>query len=61
MTIENDAKYAALAELWQSNLKGVKNALVLVVGMRLGMCYSSGKAYIQKVYMDMQGILTSLY
>ncbi|MFZ4870785.1 ROK family protein [Enterococcus entomosocium] len=36
VTIENDAKCAALAELWQGNLRGVKNALVLVVGTGLG-------------------------
>lgn len=36
VTIENDAKCAALAELWQGNLRDVKNALVLVVGTGLG-------------------------
>lgn len=42
VTIENDAKCAALAELWQGNLKGVKNALVLVVGTGLGCAVVQG-------------------
>lgn len=36
VTIENDARCAALAELWNGNLTGVKNALVVVLGTGLG-------------------------
>ncbi|MCQ9209318.1 ROK family protein [Granulicatella seriolae] len=36
VTIENDARCAALAEIWQGNLKGVRHGLVLVLGTGLG-------------------------
>lgn len=36
VTIENDARCAALAELWKGSLKGVQNALVLVIGTGIG-------------------------
>lgn len=36
ISVENDARCAALAELWQGNLKGVQNGLVLVIGTGLG-------------------------
>lgn len=35
-TIENDACCAALAEIWQGNLKGIKDALVIVFGTGVG-------------------------
>ncbi|KAF1303008.1 ROK family protein [Candidatus Enterococcus willemsii] len=44
--IENDARCAAYAELWQGKLKGIKNALVLVVGTGLGCAIiQNGKIY----------------
>ncbi|MDO5410140.1 MAG: ROK family protein [Lachnospiraceae bacterium] len=36
VTLENDARCAALAELWKGSLVGVQNALVLVIGTGLG-------------------------
>ncbi|MGX6980105.1 ROK family protein [Vagococcus elongatus] len=36
VSIENDARCAALAELWKGNLKNVQNGLVLVIGTGLG-------------------------
>lgn len=36
VTIENDARCAAQAEMWQGNLQGVQNALVIVIGTGLG-------------------------
>lgn len=36
VTVENDARCAALAELWRGNLQGVSNGLVLVLGTGLG-------------------------
>lgn len=36
VSIENDAKCAALAELWQGSVKGHKNSVVLVIGTGLG-------------------------
>ncbi|MFD2729354.1 ROK family protein [Enterococcus camelliae] len=36
VSIENDARCAALAEMWQGNLKGIDNGLVLVLGTGLG-------------------------
>lgn len=36
VTIENDARCAALAEIWQGKLQGVENGLVLVIGTGLG-------------------------
>jgi predicted NBD/HSP70 family sugar kinase len=36
VTIENDAKSAALAELWQGNLKNCKNAAVITLGTGVG-------------------------
>ncbi len=36
VTIENDARCAALAELWKGSLKGIQNALVLVIGTGIG-------------------------
>lgn len=34
--IENDAKCAALAELWQGNLKGIKDGAVWIIGTAIG-------------------------
>ena len=34
--VENDAKCAALAELWKGSMKGVKNGIVLVIGTGVG-------------------------
>lgn len=34
--IENDAKAAALAELWQGSMKGVDNGIVLTLGTAIG-------------------------
>jgi predicted NBD/HSP70 family sugar kinase len=36
VTIENDAKCAALAELWLGSVKGRKNAVILVLGSGVG-------------------------
>lgn len=36
VTVENDAKCAALAELWRGALKGCKNAVVIVCGTGVG-------------------------
>ncbi|MFP7223939.1 ROK family protein [Priestia filamentosa] len=36
ITVENDAKSAALAELWLGSIKGYDNALVLVLGSAVG-------------------------
>ena len=36
VTIENDAKSAALAELWQGNLKDCKNGAVITLGTGVG-------------------------
>lgn len=36
ISIENDAKCAALAELWLGSLKGINNAVVLVLGTGVG-------------------------
>jgi len=36
ISIENDAKAAALAELWKGSMKGVKNGMVLVLGTGIG-------------------------
>lgn len=36
LAVENDAKAAALAELWQGSMKGVKNGFVIVLGTGLG-------------------------
>ena len=35
-TVENDARCAALAEVWKGNLKNVKDALVMVFGTGIG-------------------------
>lgn len=46
VTIENDARCAALAEIWQGALGNVQNALVLVVGTGLGgAIIQNGKLY----------------
>ena len=37
-TIENDAKAAGYAELWQGNLQHVNNAAALIIGSGLGGC-----------------------
>lgn len=44
VTIENDARCAAQAELWQGKLRGVENALVLVIGTGLGCAVVQGGA-----------------
>lgn len=44
VTIENDARCAAQAELWQGKLKGIENALVLVIGTGLGCAVVQGGA-----------------
>ena len=36
VTVENDAKSAALAELWKGNLKNCKNAAVITLGTGVG-------------------------
>ncbi|MCV3296605.1 MAG: ROK family protein [Oenococcus sp.] len=36
VTVENDAKAAALAELWLGNLKGIKNGAVITLGTGVG-------------------------
>ncbi|WP_124067543.1 ROK family protein [Clostridium sp. E02] len=36
VTIENDGKCAALAELWKGSLKDIKNGIVLVLGTAVG-------------------------
>lgn len=36
VTVENDAKSAALAELWLGNLKGVQNGAVITLGTGVG-------------------------
>ena len=36
VSLENDAKCAALAEMWQGSLKDVKDALVMVLGTGIG-------------------------
>lgn len=36
VSVQNDAKAAALAELWQGSLKGIKDAAVLVLGTGVG-------------------------
>lgn len=36
VTVENDAKAAALAELWNGSLKNCKNAIVMVCGTGIG-------------------------
>jgi len=36
ISIENDAKAAALAELWKGSMKGVQNGVVLVLGTGIG-------------------------
>lgn len=36
VTVENDAKSAALAELWNGSLKNCKNAIVMVCGTGIG-------------------------
>lgn len=36
ISIENDAKCAALAEAWQGSLKGCKNGIVVVLGTAVG-------------------------
>ncbi len=35
-TVENDAKAAALAELWKGSMKGVKNGIVMTLGTGIG-------------------------
>ncbi|WP_265455742.1 ROK family protein [Enterococcus sp. HY326] len=46
VTIENDARCAAQAELWQGKLQNVENALVLVIGTGLGCAIvQSGEVY----------------
>lgn len=35
-TVENDAKCAALAELWKGSLKGIGNGIVMVLGTGIG-------------------------
>ncbi|MBK0347122.1 ROK family protein [Aerococcaceae bacterium zg-ZJ1578] len=35
-TVINDAKAAALAELWQGNLKGIQNGLAMILGTGVG-------------------------
>lgn len=35
-TIENDAKCAALAELWKGSLQGIKDGAVLIIGTSIG-------------------------
>ncbi len=37
VTIENDARCAAMAELWQGSLAGCRNALAAVIGTGIGM------------------------
>lgn len=36
VTIENDGKCAALAEVWMGSLKGIKHGLVLLIGTGIG-------------------------
>ena len=36
VTIENDAKAAALAEVWKGNLSDVRNGIVIVIGTAIG-------------------------
>lgn len=36
VTVENDAKCAALAEIWQGSLKECQNAVVVVCGTAVG-------------------------
>lgn len=36
VTVENDGKCAALAEMWKGNLQGVSNAAVLILGTGIG-------------------------
>lgn len=46
ISIENDAKCAALAELWQGSLKGCSSALVMVLGTGIGgAIIQNGKLY----------------
>lgn len=45
-TVENDARCAALAELWKGSLAGCRNALVVVIGTAVGMVIiQDGKIY----------------
>ena len=37
VTVENDARCAALAELWKGSLAGCRNALTVVIGTAVGM------------------------
>lgn len=44
--LENDAHCAALAELWQGNLQGIENGMVLTFGTGIGGCLVlNGKPY----------------
>lgn len=46
VTIENDARCAALAEMWKGSIQGKRNALVLVLGTGMGAaCILEGKLY----------------
>lgn len=46
VTVENDARCAALAELWKGSLAGCRNALVVVIGTAVGMVIIlDGKIY----------------
>lgn len=36
MTIENDGKCAALAEIWQGNMRGIKDGAVILLGTGVG-------------------------
>lgn len=36
VTVENDAKCAALAEMWRGSLQGCRNAAVMIIGTGLG-------------------------
>lgn len=51
VSIENDAKCAALAELWKGSLQGYENAIVIVLGTGIGgALIIDGKLYRGKTF-----------
>ena len=51
ITIENDAKCAAKAELWKGSMKGIDTGLVVVLGSGIGGCVIiNGKLHVGSTY-----------
>ena len=51
VSIENDAKCAALAELWKGSLRGIDNSIVIVLGTGIGgAVIINGKLYRGKTF-----------